>query len=103
MRLADVDTIYDEVEKQSNGSTGIERNCNRNFLNLICDAPTIDAVPVVRCRECKYWRRYTRQWENHCAGECERHRMEGGTYENDFCSYGQRKEDEHDKHPSDPL
>ena len=58
--------------------------------------PTIDAVPVVRCRECKYWRRYTRQWENHCAGECERHRMEGGTYENDFCSYGQRKEADHE-------
>mgnify|MGYP007127284905 FL=1 len=32
MRLADVDTIYDEVEKQYKGSTGIERNCNRNFL-----------------------------------------------------------------------
>ncbi len=78
MRLADVDMIYDEVEKQYKGATGIERNCNRNFLNLICHAPTIDAVPVVRCRECKYWRRYTRQWENHCAGECERHRMEGG-------------------------
>ena len=66
-------------------------------MRQIFDAlPTIDAVPVVRCRECKYWRRYTRQWENHCAGECERHRMEGGTYENDFCSYGQRKEADHE-------
>lgn len=73
------------------------------LLNIINDAPTIDAVPVVRCRECKYWRRYTGQRENHCAGECERHRMEGGTYENDFCSYGQRKEAKHDKHPSDPV
>lgn len=64
--------------------------------DCIENTPTIDAVPVVRCRECKYWRRYTRQWENHCAGECERHRMEGGTYENDFCSYGQRKEADHE-------
>ena len=64
------------------------------LLNIINDAPTIDAVPVVRCRECKHWSRYKGRWENHCAGECERHNMEGGTYENDFCSYGQRKEAE---------
>ena len=54
MRLADVGTIYDEVEKQYKESTGIERNCNRNFLNLICHAPTIDAVPVVRCARCRH-------------------------------------------------
>ncbi|MEQ3171415.1 hypothetical protein AAA086_10145 [Dysosmobacter welbionis] len=62
MRLADVDTIYDEVEKQYKESTGIERNCNRNFLNLICHAPTIDAVPVVRCRECIYYK-ICDEWE----------------------------------------
>ena len=25
------------------------------LLNIINDAPTIDAVPVVRCRECEHW------------------------------------------------
>ena len=97
MRLADVGTIYDEVEKQYKGSTGIERNCNRNFLNLICDAPTIDAVPVVRCRDCK--------WFNHYTMECESDDVatdhEGGASfsinfgPDDFCSYGQRKEADH--------
>ena len=97
MRLADVDTIYDEVEKQYKGSTGIERNCNRNFLNLICDAPTIDAVPVVRCRDC--------EWFNHYTMECESDDVatdhEGGASfsinfgPDDFCSYGQRKEADH--------
>lgn len=95
MRLADVDTIYDEVEKQYKGSTGIERNCNRNFLNLICHAPTIDAVPVVRCRECKYW-----LGEHVCDLDCNH---ETHTGPDDFCSRGQRKEAEHDKHQSDPL
>lgn len=98
MRLADVDTIYDEVEKQYKGATGIERNCNRNFLNLICHAPTIDAVPVVRCRDCK--------WFNHYTMECESDDVatdhEGGASfsinfgPDDFCSYGQRKEADHE-------
>ena len=98
MRLADVDMIYDEVEKQYKGATGIERNCNRNFLNLICHAPTIDAVPVVRCRDC--------EWFNHYTMECESDDVatdhEGGASfsinfgPDDFCSYGQRKEADHE-------
>ena len=88
MRLADVDTIYDEVEKQYKGSTGIERNCNRNFLNLICHAPTISAVPVVRCRECKYW-----LGEHVCDLDCNH---ETHTGPDDFCSRGQRKEADHE-------
>lgn len=95
MKLVDADKA-----RECFGGDGVTGAVMQRMFDSL---PTIDAVPVVRCRECKYWRRYTRQWENHCAGECERHRMEGGTYENDFCSYGQRKEDEHDKHPSDPL
>lgn len=89
MRLADVDMIYDEVEKQYKGATGIERNCNRNFLNLICHAPTISAVPVVRCRECIY---ATRPGDNivHCDN------FERDMMPDDFCSVGERKEDEHE-------
>lgn len=89
MRLADVDTIYDEVEKQYKGSTGIERNCNRNFLDLICDAPTIDAVPVVRCRECIY---ATRPGDNlvYCDN------FERDMMPDDFCSVGERKEADHE-------
>ena len=91
MRLADVDMIYDEVEKQYKGATGIERNCNRNFLNLICHAPTIDAVPVVRCRECKYQDECIRRIEFIGRNPV----LEQNTYEYhplSFCSYGQRKE-----------
>ena len=100
MRLADVDMIYDEVEKQYKGATGIERNCNRNFLNLICHAPTIDAVPVVRCRECRFWEK--QEWGGAIklgdpiqqGGKCKIHVF--GALENDFCSRGQRKEADHD-------
>ena len=88
MRLVDADNA-----RECFGGDGVTGAVMQRMFDSL---PTIDAVPVVRCRECKYWRRYTRQWENHCAGECERHRMEGGTYENDFCSYGQRKEADHE-------
>lgn len=85
------------VEKVYNRLKKIEDILGNEYdLDRLRELAHDDVAEVVRCRECKYWRRYTRQWENHCAGECERHRMEGGTYENDFCSYGQRKEADHE-------
>ena len=98
MRLADVDMIYDEVEKQYKGATGIERNCNRNFLNLICHAPTIDAVPVVRCKNCKHFNLQTHECENELLSTDH----EGGAsyslnfYDDDFCSYGEWREADHE-------
>jgi hypothetical protein len=61
-------------------------------------APTIDAVPVVRCLNCKYkgvlWRETICEHPNGML-----HKVKP----DDFCSYGKRKEAEHDKHPSDPV
>lgn len=53
----------------------------------IDDAPTIDAVPVVRCRECKYGKRGVDNMIR-CSHPCGKViPMTAG----DFCSYGQRK------------
>ena len=43
--------------------------------------PTVDAVPVVRCKDCK-----------HCAHDkwCERRTL--FVFADDFCSYGERKD-----------
>ena len=59
----------------------------------VMDAPTIDAVPVVRCRECK----------NHGtlkSGELFCGKIKTGIYgyyhtvkADDYCSHGERKED----------
>ena len=59
-----------------------------NYATLILrEAPTVDAVPVVRCRECKHC-----DPENyHCdhpMGTAAPLRREP----DDFCSYGERKE-----------
>lgn len=57
----------------------------------IANAPTIDAVSVVRCKDCKNWT----EWENG-AGSCQRRGsvMWLGTDATDFCSFGERKDDE---------
>ena len=66
------------------------------------DAPTVDAVPVVRCRECKHWGDEDGKLQNSDGvlfARCKIHNyLLDGRHtgwcptENDFCSYGERKE-----------
>ena len=72
--------------------------------DILADAPTIDAVPVVRCRECIYYK-ICDEWETGKRMLCEIHHHSYLDHDGDehFCSWGQRREAEHDKHPSDPL
>ena len=51
-RLIDADKIYDAIERRYQVSSGIEHRCERDFLDLICASDTVDAVEVVRCRDC---------------------------------------------------
>ena len=59
------------------------------LIGLIEKAPTIDAVPVVRCRECKH--RGTDDCIFHIKGEPADEELLL-KLDNDFCSYGERKE-----------
>lgn len=56
-------------------------------LDEIRHAPTVDAVPVVRCKDCKYRDGTPGQPNILCAQ----------MHEDDFCSYGERKEEPHDR------
>ena len=73
MRLIDADALMDEAN--SDGAYGYVD------AKQISEAPTVDAVPVVRCRECKY-RDGTPGQPNILCGQM---------HEDDFCSYGERK------------
>ena len=56
------------------------------LIDLIEKAPTIDAVPVVRCRECKWWQ------EDDDVGYCDNpDGLDNYAKPDDFCSYGERK------------
>lgn len=54
---------------------------------LIEDAPTVDAVPVVRCKDCK-----SRNYQECAAdGVCWCDMLERFTWENFFCADGERR------------
>ena len=59
------------------------------FDGLIKRRPTVEAVPVVRCRECIRWRHSK---TNTAAKVCDWDRYE--KTENDFCSWAKRKDDD---------
>ena len=52
--------------------------------------PAVDAVPVVRCRECKWFKPYQKPVEDF-DGRCVVHMCE--TDDEEFCSIGRRKDD----------
>lgn len=58
----------------------------KNFVGI---APTIDAVPVVRCKDCKHWLKDVAGCTEH-VGRCEWVNWMIG--ENGYCVYGERKE-----------
>ena len=60
-----------------------------NYATLILrEAPTVDAVEVVRCRECKHCDPETHHCDHHMGTVAPLRREP-----DDFCSYGKRKED----------
>lgn len=94
MRLIDADalgiglaneTIFEEREYVHGWNSAIK---------IIENAPTIDAVPVVRCRECVHWKPIGSKAGNSFSdmeyiGGCEFTKY--CCRESDFCSYGERK------------
>ena len=70
-----------------------------DVIREIKNQPTVEAVPVVRCKDCKYWHEETGwcQWHSHfidgAGGFC--HPWESSNWkmfnENDFCSDGEMR------------
>lgn len=58
------------------------------YCQDIDEAPTVDAVPVVRCKDCKYYK--PDEYECGCDFAGGLPYVKAG----DFCSYGERNEDE---------
>lgn len=74
MRLIDADELtFDRLT---------DSICQGQAEDVVAEAPTIDAVPVVRCGECKYREKnhYCVKWGQPylCKDDC-------------FCPYGERR------------
>ena len=93
--LADrVFAIYINAMGMRNGKTiliELLEKYRNEVLRTICSAPTVDAVEVVRCKDCKYNEDCIRRiqfWGRNPVLEInlsEYHPL-------DFCSYGERKD-----------
>ena len=84
MRLIDLDSDY--IQETLYRRAFKTRQDIEEWLN---SAPIIDAVPVVRCRECKFG-----DWDSEPNDAMVCMRTKDGFWRsgNDFCSYGKRKE-----------
>ena len=88
MRLIDADELEKHFLKYTNAWVTVNT------------APTIDAVEVVRCKECKYWEKRGRCKDgdyDYDYGECMAvdQTIDGVLNyvgENHYCSYGDKKE-----------
>ena len=96
MRLCDLDEIKVCVDRQyenCHGYSGSKKAIYREAIlavkSILHSAKPIDAVPVVRCRECKYWQDNN---DGYPHQECR-----WGNYEtpdpDDYCSYGERSKE----------
>ena len=84
MRLIDVDALYDRLDYEP-----WYDNADRDeiALPIVNAAPTVDAVPVVRCKDCKH------RTEFGNCGHPRQHGILSTAYPYDFCSYGTRKDE----------
>ena len=87
MRLVDADNA-----RECFGGDGVTGAVMQRMFDSL---PTIDAVPVVRCRECQHCKETV---DYKCPGLfCSIWGREWQRVQpDDFCSYGQRKEADHE-------
>lgn len=90
-RLIDANALlaFEKMDAELCASCGEEHTAN-DIIMMIKTAPTVAAVEVVRCKDCKHW--------NEGIGWCDQH----SHYEedewnmfsaDDFCSYGEKEAD----------
>ena len=93
MRLVDADALKEDCRMANDCKdckTNV-RDCKydyvytkMDFCGWLDDAPTVDAVPVVRCKDCTEYQQNF-HW-------CRLH--DGEMQPTDYCSYGERKDGE---------
>lgn len=85
IRLIDADALKEWLQILPNASY------TDMVLNTIDDLPTVDAVPVIRCKDCRFHRgKYCTAWgDGSVAVSCE-------TDADGFCAWAERKVTEHD-------
>lgn len=95
-RLIDADALMNVIRQHEYRLATKQGSIDYGMFTLgiqqaVDEQQTIDAVPVVRCRECKHC-----DPENH---HCDHHMCTAAPLRrkpDDFCSYGERKDDDNE-------
>ena len=84
-RLIDADKLNEEFQNHYEVRNQKQNATMDEVCMMLFHAPTVDAVPVVRCRECKH---------HHDCGThfCDALGMDYPDDSEFFCAYGERKE-----------
>lgn len=88
-RLIDADLLKEKLDEREAedielyGCAIPEGFCSEDAKEVVDKMPTVDAVEVVRCKDCKFL---------HEKGYCTRVVGLSRIKPDDFCSYGERKE-----------
>lgn len=98
MRLIDADALLKEIDgihqrHYANSSYQFIHDFFLAMFRRIKNAPTVDVVPVVRCKDCKWW------GGKYSSNECSKITTLSNpdywlkTLPEDFCSSGERRDD----------
>ena len=76
--LEHIDTVYD----------GEINRVKRAVERILAELPTVDAVPVIRCKDCKYYRQYADG-----RYDCDNLYGIADAHKGCFCSRAERRKD----------
>ena len=89
MRLIDADAL---IERMATVYTDTDMRAHYNeIMRAIMEQPTVDAVPVLRCRECREFSRLNFSILGVPCGECGKFGQVCGADE--FCSFGRERQE----------
>lgn len=91
MRLIDADKLRKDILDMPNCYNGFSDTYDKAMIvDMIDEQPSVDAVPVIRCSECKFV-----GTDATCCLVCKREGMglkPYHVYHDDYCSYAERKD-----------
>ena len=85
--------VFPDWESMSEATHAAVIRFARKYREIILQAPTVDAVKVVRCKDCKHYRSYgpgTDGFES--FGKCLLIDMDVDMPVNGYCCYGERRD-----------
>ena len=95
-RLIDADKVINAMQKcldeEPDKKGSVAYFAFESIIELLKQEPTVDAVEVVRCKDCKYWGQdcnsYLGDDESFCTNP---DGLDNYAHPDDFCSYGERR------------